>query len=300
MGWDRFSPHLYSRDVLTSMPMRVVPAGPERDRAAHDHDFFEVALVASGHAVHACAGGRRALKPGDALIVRPGAWHSYHECQNLILYNCIFLPDLVRNQLAWLREDRAVNQMLWRGPLRAEHGISFLSTPTDEVQRHLRHLTLLPWEGPHPSLSERPRSISAATAGLALFLSDLAWAAAGEEETPTTSSETRLHPAVAGAVRMLETRYHAPWTLDRLSEAMQIDPYYLSRLFRKCVGVPPMTYLARCRAERAASLLLGTDRPIKEIAAAVGWGSLHTFGRQFRAHFAISASAYRRKFQRAK
>ena len=54
-----------------------------------------------------------------------------------------------------------------------------------------------------------------------------------------------------------------------------------------------MVWLARLRAERAATLLLQTTLSVQEIGERVGWSDLSYFARRFRAHFGCSPSAYR-------
>jgi AraC family transcriptional regulator, L-rhamnose operon transcriptional activator RhaR len=54
-----------------------------------------------------------------------------------------------------------------------------------------------------------------------------------------------------------------------------------------------MAWLAQTRAERAAYLLARTGKPVSEIAIEVGWPDPVHFARRFRAHFGVSASAYR-------
>jgi AraC family L-rhamnose operon transcriptional activator RhaR len=68
------------------------------------------------------------------------------------------------------------------------------------------------------------------------------------------------------------------------------------RLFKAQTGLPPLAYLARHRAERAAMLLLQTDRPIAQIGEAVGWDDPNYFARRFRAYFGVSATTYRARF----
>jgi AraC family L-rhamnose operon transcriptional activator RhaR len=96
-------------------------------------------------------------------------------------------------------------------------------------------------------------------------------------------------------MRLLEEDLARAWTLEDLADKVLLDPSYLVRLFRGATGLPPMAYLARCRAERAAGLLLKTDRSIADIGSDVGWGEPYYFARRFKSHFGMSASDYRRR-----
>ncbi len=57
-----------------------------------------------------------------------------------------------------------------------------------------------------------------------------------------------------------------------------------------------MAYLARLRAEHAATLLLHSDQPITVIGQQVGWPDQNYFARRFRAHYGLSATKYRAQF----
>ena len=63
-------------------------------------------------------------------------------------------------------------------------------------------------------------------------------------------------------------------------------------------GLPPLSYLAALRAERAAELLMRSDLSIEHIALEVGWGSSSYFARRFKEHFGLSAREYRLRFVR--
>ena len=57
-----------------------------------------------------------------------------------------------------------------------------------------------------------------------------------------------------------------------------------------------MAYLARHRVEKAAELLLDTDEPVTQIGRSVGWPDQNYFARRFKAHFGLTATAYRSRF----
>jgi AraC family L-rhamnose operon transcriptional activator RhaR len=60
-------------------------------------------------------------------------------------------------------------------------------------------------------------------------------------------------------------------------------------------GLPPIAFLNRHRAELAANLLLRTDLPLSGVGERVGWPDPNYFARRFKAHFGMSATAYRVK-----
>ena len=104
------------------------------------------------------------------------------------------------------------------------------------------------------------------------------------------------HPAIGRAMRLLEDRLAHRWTLTELASQLHLAPGYLVRLFKAATGLPPMAYLARLRAEHAATLLLHSDQPVTCIGQAVGWPDQNYFARRFKAHYGLSATTYRARF----
>ena len=128
--------------------------------------------------------------------------------------------------------------------------------------------------------------ISAAAAIVLGILAD------GQLDQPTRPAQA-VHPAVAATVALLEADLAEPWRLDDLAEAVNLDPAYLSRLFRRHTGLSPLGFLARLRAERAATLLVHTTLPAARVGAAVGWDDPTYFARRFRSLVGSTPSEYR-------
>jgi transcriptional regulator GlxA family with amidase domain len=70
----------------------------------------------------------------------------------------------------------------------------------------------------------------------------------------------------------------------------------ISAVFRATFGETPPRYLQRRRVERAMELLRATECPVSDICFDVGFTSLGTFSRTFRAIVGEPPSAYRERF----
>ena len=86
------------------------------DNPLHTHSFVEIAFAVGGGGTHHCVAGRRELRAGDVILLRPGVWHGYEHCERLELYNCCFSSELLRRELSWTREDPLLGYLLWTGP----------------------------------------------------------------------------------------------------------------------------------------------------------------------------------------
>jgi AraC family L-rhamnose operon transcriptional activator RhaR len=271
----------------------------ERSHSLHTHSFVEIAVTIGGTGVHHSLAGRRALKVGDVVLLRPGVWHEYQECRRLELYNCCFGHELLQQELAWTREDPLLSYLLWTGPYSMQRR-GTLGTTLDAraLEECLPHLNALEQLRSHTLGTHRGDLIGR----LSLLFSHIARAVAADHAGHADHGGLagppagRAHPAVGEAIRLLEAELAYDWSLTDLARRLHLAPGYLVRLFKSATGLPPMAYLARRRAEAAAVLLLHTDQSITGIGRAVGWPDQNYFARRFRAHYGLSASAYRRAF----
>jgi len=99
--------------------------------------------------------------------------------------------------------------------------------------------------------------------------------------------------------RMLRARdamdrgYARPLDVPALARIAHVSPTHFTRTFRATFGETPHRYLQRRRVERAMFLLRETRRSVTDICFEVGFGSLGTFSRTFRAIVGIPPRAYR-------
>lgn len=260
----------------------------------HSHSFVEIAFITGGHGVHQSRTGDQEVSAGDVILLRPGVWHGYDQCQGLTAYNCCFTNELLRRELAWTREDPMLGYLLWTGPYSNGHGILAIHLDADSLRECGVHLDALTRLGHGPVAQHRADVVGR----LALLFSILARAVA-ETRRSLPSLSQMPHPAVGEAMRLLDGRLADRWTLSELAGELHLAPGSVVRLFKTALGVPPMAYLARLRAEHAAHLLLRTDQPIASIARTVGWQDQNLFARRFRAHYGLSATTYRARFAAA-
>ena len=88
-------------NVLSSavFPDPRLPVAGERlevvaDVAPHSHAFFEIAVVVAGRGTHVSAAGEVALAPDSVVVLRPGEWHGYVDCEDLVVRNAYLGPDV--------------------------------------------------------------------------------------------------------------------------------------------------------------------------------------------------------------
>jgi AraC family L-rhamnose operon transcriptional activator RhaR len=264
----------------------------EQTHPVHTHSFVEIAVVVGGEGQHRSLAGTQDLRVGDAIVLRPGVWHGYEDCHSLDLYNCCFSTELLRRELAWMREDPLLGYLLWSGPNAMQRrGLLVARLEADVLDNCVEHLEALDKLRYLPIGLHRGDIIGR----LSLLLSALARAIGdARHDAPELAGPT--HPAVVDAMRMMEAVPAYRWTLTELADRLHLAPGYLVRLFKSATGLPPMAYLSRFRVEMAAEMLLHTDQPVTQIGHSVGWPDQNYFARRFKTHYGLAASTYRARF----
>jgi len=107
----------------------------------------------------------------------------------------------------------------------------------------------------------------------------------------------RADQAVLKAVDHLQRHFAEPLTLTQLARHVHISPAHLSRSFSKRVGMGPVRFVHRLRAEQACRLLCFTSMQVGEIAGRVGYSELAYFSRCFRRQIGVSPREYRQQHE---
>ncbi len=288
---------------VTNVPAMRLEAGTryfERDTAVaifvahhfptigwHEHDFYELAVVATGRGLHESDHGVIPVEAGSVVFMPPGVGHEYRACEDLIVYNCLFRADLDESELMWAFRDGHLGVLFNpdnQSSSRSRRPPVVVQLDDDELRAVLAAL--------EPIRSGTPDAHTR-TGQLAHLLLALDVVASARRASDPTDRRSTAPAVVAAALEVMSRDVAHPWTLDELSRRTYVGQFHLSRTFARYVGSPPMHYLARLRAERAAAMLTSTDLPIASIGAAVGWTDPPYFSRRFRAAFGISPRVYR-------
>lgn len=255
------------------------------DVESHAHDFLEIAVIGPGRGRHVTSQGSREARAGEVFVLRPGAWHGFQACADLTVGNCCLSAQALLAELAALYDLPMLRRMLWTDPAApATRGVAVTSVDPAAAAEAIAEIGRLEQDlaSPRP----RPGRLLGRLVTLLGVLAD------GREPAAV---EPPIHPAVAATVARLEAAPATQWRLDDLARAVSLDPAYLGRLFLQHTGLTPMNYLARVRAEQAATLLAHSPRSAAQIGAAVGWGDPTYFARRFRALVGLTPTEYRRR-----
>jgi AraC-like DNA-binding protein len=100
---------------------------------------------------------------------------------------------------------------------------------------------------------------------------------------------------VEKALELLNADIAKRWTVDLLARAVGLSRPAFARQFLRILGLSPMRYLTQKRMQLAASILIGSDAALAEIATRVGYRSEFAFNRAFKRHYQVPPGVYRQQ-----
>lgn len=104
---------------------------------------------------------------------------------------------------------------------------------------------------------------------------------------------TRIPPGIQRVRHYLHQHLEEPIRLATLCELAAMSRPHLIAEFKRCTGLPPVTYLIRLRCDHARYLLLNRNLTVADVAARVGYPDVYHFSKLFKKHVGLPPSAIR-------
>ncbi|MCZ8518568.1 MULTISPECIES: AraC family transcriptional regulator [Paenibacillus] len=106
-------------------------------------------------------------------------------------------------------------------------------------------------------------------------------------------SETQYVNIASRLVSMIHDRFDGDITLESCAAELNFHPVYLSRVFKREMGVPFSDYLSEYRMNMAKVLLESTTLKISEVGEKLQYKNISAFIRSFRKSFGMTPGQYR-------
>lgn len=107
-------------------------------------------------------------------------------------------------------------------------------------------------------------------------------------------SKSKEIDRIQSILRYIASHFNTRIFLQECAEELKLNPSYLSRFFKKCMGITFQDYVKNSRIEKSKILLLSSQTPITEICYEAGFTDISTFNKLFRASVGCSPTRYRK------
>ncbi|MBE2272603.1 MAG: AraC family transcriptional regulator [Anaerolinea sp.] len=288
------STHLVEHDRLFHLgPGELHRNAPQ---ARHIHDCYEIGVITSGYGVFVVGDEEYQFETGQVFIIndlQPHMAYTADECETVGLFVVHFHPAIVTD--SWITKMRSETWLPFTLDFNRSGPMIPLHDPTTPILCDLLNQI---WD----EAERQEHAWEIITGGLLIQAAGyLARRLLDEQETPPQYHERReALRKISPALRLVESRFAEPLTLDDMAAAAMVSRSHLCALFSTALDTSPIAYRNSRRLVEGERLLRSTDRPVHEIAYVVGFSSVQEFNRLFLRYTGMQPSQFRRSFDGAK
>lgn len=272
------------------------------DETRHYHmDFFSLMIVRQGKGLHVIDGVPYGIARGDVYVMRPGAHHSWSQCEDLFVDACYFTTQLLdKEALDALQETPGFTPLFeetaWDGAAGGTRWLHLTPEAYDMVRANLLEIQ-------NEWLARTRIGTLLTKFAFVRLLAHLSLLYDQERNgafQPTHSGSdfrraSEREMTVAAAVRYIEENFAEPISIEQVAASVFMSPVRLREVFGLVMGCSPRDYLRHVRIEQAKRRLSNTGDPITQIGYDVGFSEASYFGRAFREATGMSPREYRNK-----
>lgn len=252
----------YQYNHLGSPDYLKIENGTNFSFPSHLHQCFEIIIILSGQMNITVDGKKIILTKNEALLIFPNQIHDLASTKSEHIL-CIFSPRLVQ---------------------------AYATRLTDKIPEDNK---FCPDSYLIDALKALDVSSSSAEKKGVLYSFCGQFDKSAKYITKNTDSKKLLYQIFS----FVEDNFSNECSLSKLSTVIGYDYSYLSRYFKKTIGISFNAYVNHYRLSHACYLMENTEQTILQCAYNSGFSSLRNFNRCFKENFEVTPTQYRRNIR---
>lgn len=253
----------------------------------HWHDEIETTVVEGGDAIISVGGETCRVKPGDGYFINTGALHGMWaagpgKCR---LQAVLYHPRLVGGSL---------DSIFWQSylqPLLSDPGRQYVCLRQEiPWEREALRAIQRAWQACADEPPGYEFQVREALSREVFLLADNCPAARKSPSEKALRDSERMKVML----QFIQENYGGELSTAKIARSAAISDSECLRCFRAIVGTTPIQYVKQLRIQKAAELLLSTDRKISDIGAECGFQEMSYFAKTFRELKGCTPGAFRR------
>ena len=254
----------------------------EMGTLSHSHDYFELVYVLDGSAMQNIGGADTRVSKGDYYVIDYDSSHSYSDCRDFRIINCLFKPEFLDKALTGCKDfGKIINNYL------IHFDKEWLSrVPSDNVFHDSNGEIRILFESIEQEYNNGDGGY------IELMRCRLIEILVMSLRSIYVPPNNRSHSATLRIIQYIDEHYSEHINLGTLCQEMNFSLPYISMRFREDMGISFQKYLQKVRIEQSCRLLAETNEKITHIAHNVGYEDIKFFGKVFRDVMNMSPRAY--------
>lgn len=275
----------------SKFPLAVKPQFHKGSPSWHQHEgFYEIVLVISGEAEHICGSRQYTLCPQEVLVIEPGTYHNYKNC-NFDYYNILVDFNELKLPLFDLPHTRGFQNLFVLSPQSHQHTSGKVLRNFLNVDQFSNSVSLL--KKMYSLQTSHEDGYQMAMIGA--FYEFLQIICRAGESTPGNPVISHSQPHSIAEMAMAMARHcQNNWPVEKMCKVSRMSRPTLFREFKKYYNTTPVKFLTTQRLRKACALLRESDMNLEAVATACGFASGSYFATVFKEEFGLSPFQYRK------
>lgn len=240
----------------------------------HEHPFCEILFVLSGNGETVIDDKTYQIKRGDIIVYNPHTVHEEYSSGDAEFELAFF--GITNFQISGLPADHLIDK--------DSSPILHTKKDFDKYSFYFRSLADEVYEDRQYS------ELMAKYWARLILIGILRLANISEAKFISNAIFTKIHQYLSKNFATIES-------MEQVCEDLDISKYYLSHVFKKYMGTPPMQYVTAKRMSHAKKLLQETDLSATEIGERCGYKDSVLFFKAFKKSTGITPVQYRKQTQ---
>lgn len=241
---------------------------PEKE---HTHDFAELVYTVAGKGIHIIDEKEYHVRAGDMILVNYGSRHSVIPIEQLRYADIMLRPAYISKALAGANDLFLILQLSQFAELSpsVKRDNTFLHF---DVAERKKIEFILAWTEQEQKKRDNATEL-VLYSSLTLLLSVVFRRMTENQNTRFSVNDYLL--------QYIRQNCHGRLSVSEMAKSCGYTQEHFSRLFKAYTGKSVLGYITECRVQRAAELILNTDKPMEEIFPDCGFSNRTTFFRKF-------------------
>lgn len=257
----------------------------EYEFLGESHDFWEIVYVDKGEILVTAGEKQFPLKQGEMVFHQPNEYHNLR-ANGVVAPNIIIVAFECRSPAMNFFREKVMNLSDYE-----KHFLSVILKEASEAYASPLDDTFL------PKLEKRKQALFGCEQMIALSLTQLLIALRRSAMSAPRKSETVLmkrfsHDVVAEVTDFLAEHIGTKLRFSEVADFAGMSESSLKNIFRSQTGQGVMKYFAQMKIDRAKSLIREGNYNTTQIAALLGYDSIHQFSRRFKEITGMSPREY--------
>ncbi|MDO4666689.1 MAG: AraC family transcriptional regulator [Streptococcus sp.] len=279
--------HYINKETPYSLTRTITEDG-HPDILFHWHTDLELIYIHEGTAQFHIDYHYFESQVGDIILIHPNALHSIHPIENKRHYmDALNFPMELLNYATTDQANVNYLQPLYNGELEFTKVIK----PTDRGYGEIRACLIGAMETGYYCKPYFEFQLKAQLNQLFYLLFKNKYISAKEGSSEGAHKEEKIR----SIIDYISQHYQEDLSIEQLATFSGYSSTHFMNFFKKHLGIACIEYLIQFRLRKAAHLIQYSALPILEISNQSGFKNLSNFNRQFKKHYNMTPSQYRRK-----